>query len=73
MRNTDQSTDQLTATTKPLGLGDLCVGLATPPVIVAAIGLQWGGSLLAQVSALGDDLWRGERLPILHFPAQPRQ
>jgi hypothetical protein len=56
-----------------LGLGDLCVGLATPPVIVAAIGLQWGGSLLAQVSALGDDLWHGERLPILHFPAQPRQ
>lgn len=54
-------------------LSEICVGLVTPTVIVAAIGLQWGSSWLTQISQFGDDLWRGERLPILHFPAEPPQ
>jgi hypothetical protein len=47
---------------------DLWVGCATPPVILAAIGSQVMARAIAQMGRLGEDLLRGERLPLLHFP-----
>jgi hypothetical protein len=48
---------------------DLSLGLATPPVLMAAIGAQVMGRSLVAISRLSEDLLRGERLPLLHFPS----
>jgi hypothetical protein len=47
---------------------DFWVGCATPPVILAAIGAQLMTQAIGQVGRLGEDLLRGERLPLLHIP-----
>ncbi len=47
---------------------DLSLGLATPPVLLAAIGAQVMGRSLVAISRLSEDLLRGERLPLLHSP-----
>ncbi len=48
---------------------DLSLGLATPPVLLAAIGAQVMGRSLVAISRLSEDLLRGERLPLLHSPS----
>jgi hypothetical protein len=53
---------------RPIPWVDLWVGCATPPVIFAAIGSQVMARAIAQMGRLGEDLLRGERLPLLHFP-----
>jgi hypothetical protein len=48
---------------------DLSLGLATPPVLLVAIGAQVLGRSLVAISRLSEDLLRGERLPLLHSPS----
>jgi hypothetical protein len=52
-------------------LGDVLVGLAIPPFLLAAIGGQLMGRSIAAMGRLSEDLLRGDRLPVLHFPPQP--
>lgn len=47
---------------------DFWIGCATPPVILAAIGAPVMGRAIGQVGRIGEDLLRGERLPLLHIP-----
>ncbi len=44
------------------------VACATPSVILAAIASPVMARTITQVGRLGEDLLRGERLPLLHFP-----
>jgi hypothetical protein len=48
---------------------DLSLSLATPPVLLMAIGSQVLGRSLVTISRLSEDLLRGERLPLLHSPS----
>jgi hypothetical protein len=52
----------------PIAWAELCVGLVTPPVVVAAIVAPLLGRSLQQIGRFSEDLLRGERLPVLHFP-----
>jgi hypothetical protein len=58
-------------TSRPLGWAEICIGLATPPIVLAAIVTPVMGRSLQQISRWSDDLLRGERLPLLPFPFPP--
>ncbi|MBE9028317.1 hypothetical protein IQ266_00920 [filamentous cyanobacterium LEGE 11480] len=55
----------------PAFLGNLLVGLATPPMILAVIGSHTVTQSISAISQLSEDLLRGDRLPVLHFPTPP--
>jgi hypothetical protein len=48
---------------------DLSLGLATPPVLLVAIAWPVVGRSIATLSRWSEDLLRGERLPLRHFPS----
>jgi hypothetical protein len=55
----------------PINWAELCVGLATPPVVIAAIVAPLLGRSLPQIGRFGEDLLRGERLPVRPFLDRP--
>jgi hypothetical protein len=55
----------------PQPWADLWVGLATPPVVIAAIIAPQLGRSVQQIGRFSEDLLRGERLPVLHSPDRP--
>ncbi|MEQ8464676.1 hypothetical protein [Coleofasciculus sp. F4-SAH-05] len=50
---------------------DLLLSLATGPMIVGVISLNTIGSWLQQVGEASEEVFRGDRLPILPFPDPP--
>jgi hypothetical protein len=46
----------------------LIVSLVAPPWVVAIVALQSGAKLLEQLGVASEEIFRGDRLPILHFP-----
>jgi len=50
---------------------DLLLSLATGPVLVGVISLNAIGSWLQQVGEASEEVFRGDRLPILPFPDTP--
>jgi hypothetical protein len=44
------------------------VGMATGPMLVALLGTKALGKLLLDLGTMSEELLRGDRLPILHFP-----
>jgi hypothetical protein len=46
----------------------LLVSLAAPPWVVAIVALQSGAKLLEQLGVASEEIFRGDRLPVLHFP-----
>lgn len=52
-------------------LCDVLVSMATPPILLAVIGGQLAVRSIAAAGQLSEDLLRGDRLPVLHFPQSP--
>jgi len=50
---------------------ELLLSLATGPMIVGVISLNTIGSWLQQVGEASEEVFRGDRLPILPFPDTP--
>ncbi|MEQ8752263.1 MAG: hypothetical protein RID09_01940 [Coleofasciculus sp. G1-WW12-02] len=50
---------------------ELFLSLATGPMLVGVISLNRIGSWLQQVGEASEEVFRGERLPILPFPDTP--
>ncbi|NJO44240.1 MAG: hypothetical protein HC835_00575 [Oscillatoriales cyanobacterium RM2_1_1] len=47
---------------------NLMLGMATAPVLCLLTGSQFLGKLLTGLSQSSEDVFRGDRLPLLHFP-----
>lgn len=46
----------------------LMVSLVAPPWTVAIVALHSGAKLLEQLGVASEEIFRGDRLPVLHFP-----
>jgi hypothetical protein len=46
----------------------LIVSLVAPPWAMALVALHSGAKLLEQVGVASEEIFRGDRLPVLHFP-----
>ncbi|HIK30592.1 MAG TPA: hypothetical protein IGS17_19345 [Oscillatoriales cyanobacterium M59_W2019_021] len=44
------------------------LSLATTPVLVGLWGARVAGKWLQELSDLSEEIWRGDRLPVLNFP-----
>lgn len=44
------------------------LGLATAPVLLGLWGARVAGEWLQELSDLSEEIWRGDRLPVLNFP-----
>ncbi|MBK4732827.1 hypothetical protein JJD41_23590 [Oxynema sp. CENA135] len=44
------------------------VSLATPSVLLAILGTQAIGEMLQSLGQASEEIFRGDRLPVLHFP-----
>jgi hypothetical protein len=47
----------------------LLVSLAATPWLVTIVAVQAAGGLLEQLGLASEEIFRGERLPVLHQPA----
>lgn len=54
----------------PFLSSDLLLGLATAPVVVAFAAIRNVQELVLSLSEGSEEVFRGERLPVLHFPNQ---
>ncbi len=45
----------------------LLVSIVTTPWLGAIVGLQAAGNLLEQMGVASEEVFRGDRLPVLHF------
>ncbi|WP_373543710.1 hypothetical protein [Chamaesiphon sp.] len=46
----------------------LLVSLAATPCLVAIVAIQSAGELLEQLGVMSEEIFRGDRLPVLHLP-----
>jgi hypothetical protein len=72
---------QPTSTTEPLAKSperiafpqDWLVSLATAPLLIAALGTRTLHDLMLNLSTNSEEILRGDRLPILHFPESDKK
>lgn len=48
---------------------ELCIGLATAPVLVALVGGKALAQAVNELGQLSEEMFRGDRLPLLKFPS----
>lgn len=49
----------------------LLVSLAATPWLGAIVATQATGRLFTQLGVMSEEVFRGDRLPVLHFPQHP--
>jgi hypothetical protein len=49
----------------------ILVSIAAAPVAVALVAARAIGQGLEELGRTSEEIFRGDRLPILHFPAEP--
>jgi hypothetical protein len=49
------------------------VSLATPPLLIAALGTKALHDFMLNLSTNSEEIFRGDRLPILHFPESDKK
>ncbi|HEY9648932.1 MAG TPA: hypothetical protein V6C88_21310 [Chroococcidiopsis sp.] len=50
---------------------DILISLATGPMLLTLVGGRVLGALMINLGQASEELFRGDRLPILHVPAVP--
>jgi hypothetical protein len=50
---------------------DLLISLATAPLLVAMVGGRVLAHIMREVGQASEEIFRGDRLPILHMPTTP--
>jgi hypothetical protein len=50
---------------------ELLLGLATAPLLVGLVGTKALAEALREIGALSEEIFRGDRLPLLTFPSDP--
>ena len=73
MPPSEQTAPQATTSPKPLVSPELLLSLATPPLLVVLVGGLVLKEAIQELGLLSEEIFRGDRLPVLHFPktAQP--
>ena len=65
-KNTPQTAAGIPATSGiPI---ELLLSLATAPVLLGIVSIQAVGSWLQAAGVASEEVFRGDRLPVLHFP-----
>lgn len=67
------SENQNQSKTHPLLPSNVLLSLATAPVLVGLWGVRQVGNWLEDLSDLSEEIWRGDRLPVLHFPVEEEE
>lgn len=49
----------------------LLVSLAATPWLAAIVSARMAGEFIAQLGLASEEVFRGDRLPVLHFPDRP--
>ncbi len=49
----------------------LLVSLAATPWLAAIVGVRAAGEFIEQLGLASEEIFRGDRLPVLHFPDRP--
>jgi len=49
------------------------VSIATAPVLAGILGVQILGEWLQNAGRFSEEVFRGDRLPVLHFPPSPSE
>lgn len=52
---------------------NVLLSLATAPVLVGLWGVRLMGNWIEDLSDLSEEIWRGDRLPVLNFPVEERE
>ncbi len=50
---------------------DLLISLATVPLVVGLVGTKALTQIAQELGQLSEEVFRGDRLPLLKFPSQP--
>ncbi|MGQ9869226.1 hypothetical protein [Leptodesmis sp.] len=50
---------------------DLLISLATVPLVVGLVGTKILTQIAQELGQLSEEVFRGDRLPLLKFPSQP--
>lgn len=53
---------------QPYPASDLFLSLATTPVLLGLWGARILNDCLQDLSDVSEEIWRGDRLPVLNFP-----
>lgn len=56
---------------KPVVPVDLLISLATVPLVVGLVGAKMLTQMTQELGQLSEEVFRGDRLPLLKFPSQP--
>lgn len=56
---------------KPVVPVDLLISLATVPLVVGLVGTQALTQMAQELGQWSEEVFRGDRLPLLKFPSQP--
>jgi hypothetical protein len=49
----------------------ILVSLAATPWLVAIVSVRAAGEFIEQLGLASEEIFRGDRLPVLHFPDRP--
>ena len=69
MPPSEQPAAQASSSTKPLVSPELLLSLATPPLLIALVGSKVLAEAVRELGLLSEEIFRGDRLPALHFPS----
>lgn len=68
MTPSEQSASQASSSTTPWVSPELLLSLATPPLLIALVGSRVLADAVRELGLLSEEVFRGDRLPVLHFP-----
>lgn len=68
MPSSEQSTSSIESNAKPLVSPEVLLSLATAPVLVALVGSHMVAKAIQELGQLSEEIFRGDRLPVLNFP-----
>ncbi|MBW4691324.1 MAG: hypothetical protein KME27_06105 [Lyngbya sp. HA4199-MV5] len=68
MPSSEQSASSIESNAAPLISPDVLLSLATAPVLVALVGSHVVAKAIQELGLLSEEIFRGDRLPVLHFP-----
>lgn len=65
----DKNASQANANAVPSVPPELLLSLVTAPVLLALVGSKALTAAVRELGVLSEELFRGDRLPVLHFPS----
>lgn len=68
MPSSEQSASSVESNPAPFVSPEVLLSLATAPVLVALVGSHVVARAMQELGLLSEEIFRGDRLPVLNFP-----